>query len=272
MLHFEQPQLTEEKQAKECAINNILPMPHHQELAKCPTKHATRCLAMTVHYTTCCHLFQNQGSQGTIANKFGIERKRFYCALTRKKYDVRRKPTKKEKAKWAAATMAPSKPKVAKQDTTQAEQAVVTTAPSKPKVAKQDTTEEDTTQPSEDTTTMDIDSDSLPDPFAPKEMTPKMSGTKEDQSAENIHQTASTPKIQLEFKKHHITSQRNLLQRNHPHGHATNNSPLMPKFGHCYIHTTAIVPTMYIQIMIKFMCTKSYSADHFNVKQFFFFF
>ena len=60
--------------------------------------------------------------------------------------------------------------------------------PSKPKVAKQDTAQEDTIQPSEDTTSIDIDSDSLPDPFAPKEMTPKMSGTKEDQSAENIQE------------------------------------------------------------------------------------
>ena len=32
---------------------------------------------------------------------------------------------------------------------------------------------------SEDTTTINIDSDSLPDPFAPKETTPKMLGTKE---------------------------------------------------------------------------------------------
>ena len=164
LLHFEQAQLTEEEHAEERA------MPHHPELAKYPTKHATRCLAMAVHYTIHCDLFQNQGSQGTIANKFGMECKRFYCALTGKKYDARRKPTKKEKAEQAAAT----------------------TAPSKPKVAKQDTTQEDTTQPSEDTTTIDIDSDSLPDPFAPKEMTPKTSGTKEDQSAENIQEEMDT--------------------------------------------------------------------------------
>ena len=43
-----------------------------------------------------------------------------------------------------------------------------------------------------DTTTINIDSDSLPDPFAPKEMTPKMSGTKEDQSAENIQEEMDT--------------------------------------------------------------------------------
>ena len=43
----------------------------------------------------------------------------FYCALTRKKYNAGRKPTKKEKAEWAAAMTTPSKPKVAKQDTTQ---------------------------------------------------------------------------------------------------------------------------------------------------------
>ena len=147
MLHFEQAQLTEEEQAEEHAINDILPMPHHPALAKCPTKHATRCLAMAVHYTIHCHLFQNQGSQGTIANKFGVERKCFYCTLTGKKYDARKKPTKKKKAEQAAATTAPSKPKVAKQDTTQEECAAATTAPSKPKVAKQDTTQEDTKQP-----------------------------------------------------------------------------------------------------------------------------
>ena len=144
-------------------------------------------------------------------------------SLTWKKYDARRKPTKKEKAEQIAAM----------------------TTPSKPKVAKQDTTQEDATQPLEDTTTINIDSDSLPDPFAPKEMTPKILGTKEDQSAEIFrmkwtqclsscqmmtmmpHQKASATKIQLDFQKHHSTSQRNLLQRNHPHGHAANNSPLI---------------------------------------------
>ena len=197
-------------------------MPHHPELTKCPTKHATRCLAMAVHYTICCCLFQNQGSQGTIADKFGMKCKHFYCTLTRKKYDARRKPTKKEKAEWAAAMITPSKLQVAKQDTTQ----------------------EDTTQPLEDTITIDIDSDSLPDPFSPKEMTPKMLGTKEDQSTEDIQEEMDTmpelmsdddndapmksfsTKDPTEFQKHHTTSQRNLLQRNHPHGHATNNSPL----------------------------------------------
>ena len=99
-----------------------------------------------------------------------MKHKHFYCALTGKKYDAGRKPSKKEKAERAAAT----------------------TTPSKPKVAKQDTTQKDTTQPSEDTITIDIDSDSVPDPFAPKEMTPKMSGTKEDQSAENIQEEMDT--------------------------------------------------------------------------------
>ena len=90
--------------------------------------------------------------------------------ISGKKYNTRRKPTKKEKAERAAAT----------------------TTPSKPKVAKQDTTQEDTTQPSEDTTTIDIDLDSLPDPFAPKETTPKTLGTKEDQSAESIQEEMDT--------------------------------------------------------------------------------
>ena len=145
-------------------------MPHYLELTKCPTKHATRCLALAVHYTIHRCLFQNQGSQGIIANKFGMECKHFYCTLTGKKYDTGRKPTKKEKA----------------------EQAATMTTPSKPKVAKQDTTQQDTTQPLEDITTIDIDLDSLTDPFAPNEMTPKMSGTKEGQSVENIQEEMNT--------------------------------------------------------------------------------
>ena len=95
----------------------------------------------------------------------------FLLCLDREKVHPRRKPTKNEKAEWAAAT----------------------TIPSKPKVAKQDTTQEETTEPSEeDTTTIDINSDSLPDPFAPKEMTPKMFSTKEDQSADNIQEEMDT--------------------------------------------------------------------------------
>ena len=186
-------------------------------------KHLTQCIAAAVHWLIWKAVFKTKISQNKVAEKFLVQPKKLHIAIMGRKYDPGRKPTKKEKTEQAAAMVTPSKPKVAKQDTAQ----------------------EDTTQLSEDTTTIDIDLDSLPDPFAPKETTPKTSGTKEDQSAEISrkkwtqcrssfqmmtmmpHQKASAPKTQLEFQKHHTTTQRNLLQRNHPHGHAANNSPLI---------------------------------------------
>ena len=54
-------------------------------------------------------LFKNQDSQGTIADKFRVERKRFYSALMGKKHDVSKKLTKAEKAKCA---MKSTKPKM----------------------------------------------------------------------------------------------------------------------------------------------------------------
>ena len=163
--NFRKERLTEEERFEEQGVNQMLPWPFHPKLVAIEEKHPTRCIAVAVHCLIW-KMIRNQNLTKKEAKKFLVQPKKLYIAITGGKYDLGRKPTKKEKAEWAAAT----------------------TAPSKPKVAKQDTTQKYTTQLSEDTATIDIDSDSLPDPFAPKEITPKMSDTKEDQSTENIQE------------------------------------------------------------------------------------
>ena len=105
--------------------------------------------------------------------------------------------------------------------------------------------------PDDEISELDTD-DSLPDPFTPKEQ-PKMSGTKEDQGAENIQEPqemgtmpelisdddGDTPpktfvsKNPTSIPKTSPTNQRCSLQRTHPHiNHATNRPPFVspPQF------------------------------------------
>ena len=42
--------LTTEETLEQCAVNNILPRPYHPKLETVEGKHATRCLAVVVHY------------------------------------------------------------------------------------------------------------------------------------------------------------------------------------------------------------------------------
>ena len=79
------------------AINSVLPMLHHPKLGDLPPKDGTCCLAAAVHYVLRCQLFKNNPSQGTTADTFQVERKKFYQAITGKTYDRGKKLTKSEK-------------------------------------------------------------------------------------------------------------------------------------------------------------------------------
>ena len=96
-LQFEHPALTEEEWFEVKAINSVLPMLHHPKLGDLPPKDATHCLATAVHYVLRCRLFKNNPSQGTTADTFQVERKKFYQAITGKTYDGGKKLTKSEK-------------------------------------------------------------------------------------------------------------------------------------------------------------------------------
>ena len=86
-LQFEHPVLKEEEQFQQKAINSVLPMPHHPDLEKLTPKDPMHCLAGAVHYVLRCQLFKNNSSQGTTADTFQVERKKFYQTMTRKTYN-----------------------------------------------------------------------------------------------------------------------------------------------------------------------------------------
>ena len=86
-------------------------MPHHPDLEKLLPKDPIHCLAVAVHYVLRMRLFKNNPSQGTAVDKFQVEWKKFYQAITSKMYDVGKKTQialkmKKDKA----VTEKPTKP------------------------------------------------------------------------------------------------------------------------------------------------------------------
>ena len=86
-------------------------MPHHPNLEKLPQKDPTHCLAAAVHYVFRFRLFKNNLSQGTTVNKFQVEWKKFYQAITGKTYDAGKKTLKALKMKKdKAVTEKPTKP------------------------------------------------------------------------------------------------------------------------------------------------------------------
>ena len=50
-LHFARSNLTSDELFKQRVVNTILPHPYHPKLDNVESKHATRCLAVAVHYT-----------------------------------------------------------------------------------------------------------------------------------------------------------------------------------------------------------------------------
>ena len=178
-LQFEHPALSEEEHFEEKAINSVLPMPNHPDLEKLLPKDPTHCLAAAVHYVLRFRLFKNNPSQGMTADKFQVERKKFYQAVTGKMYDAGKKTPKALKMKkHKAVTEKPTK----------------TTEQATPKEQeKQEVAPLDTPPDEDDILYCDTDDDSdtlLPDPFTPIDpKKPKTPDTKEDQAEDTATQT-----------------------------------------------------------------------------------
>ena len=105
-LCFMKSELASEEAFEQHAVNNILPRPYHPKLQTVEGKHATRCLAVAVHYQLGQKLFTKfRDSQANIADMFGVERKKFYTSITSRTYDAGKKLTKAKKKKWEACDL-----------------------------------------------------------------------------------------------------------------------------------------------------------------------
>ena len=148
-------------------------MLYHPNLEKMPPKDPTHCLAAVVHYVLRFRLFKNNLSQEMTVDRFQVEWKKFYQAITSKTYDAGKKTPKALKMKKdKAVTDKPTKP---------------TTEPATPKEQeKQKETPPDTAPDKDDILYCDTDDDSsasLPHPFTPIDpKKAKMPDTKEDQA------------------------------------------------------------------------------------------
>ena len=179
-LQFEHPTMSEEERFEEKAINSVILMPHHPNLEKLPPKDPAHCLPAAVHYVLRFRLFKNNPSQGTTADKFQVEQKKFYQAFTGKMYDAGKKTSKALKMKKdKAVTEKPTKPR--------------TELATPKKQEKQEVVPPNTSPNEDDILYCDTDDDSdasLPDPFAPIDpKKPKTPDTKEDQAEDTATQT-----------------------------------------------------------------------------------
>ena len=115
-LRFTKSELTSEEPFEQWALNNVLPRPYHPKLETVEGKHATRCLAVAVHYQLWQKLFTKfRDSQANIADMFGVERKKFYTSITGHTYDAGKKLTKAENKKQEACDLDLKKQKLMKQ-------------------------------------------------------------------------------------------------------------------------------------------------------------
>ena len=174
-LQFEHPVFTEEEYFEEKAINSVLPMPHHPDLEKLPPKDPTHCLAGAVHCVLRCRLFKNNLSQGTTADPFQVERKKFYQAITSRMYNAGKKPTKamkmQKEQKEGTEKLAKLKEQPANPQKQEKQEAVPPDDENKVLYCDND------------------DDDSLPDPFA-SESTVETLDTKEDQNEDKATGTS----------------------------------------------------------------------------------
>ena len=163
-------------------------MPHHPDLEKLPPKDPTCCLAAAVHYVLRFRLFKNNPSQGMTADKFQVEWKKFYQAITGKTCDTGKKTPKALKMKKdKAVTEKPTKPTT--------EQAT----PKEPQ--KQEVTPPDTPPNEDDILYCDTDDGSdasLPDPFVP--IDPKKAKTP-DTKDQVEEEEEDPPTKEFTFKK-----------------------------------------------------------------------
>ena len=229
-LRFSSERLTQEEYFEEMCINEILPEPYHNKFSKFLIKHATHCQAAATHYLLRKCMFDSKVSQSTLTKEFAVVEKKLHLAVSGRKYDPGKKiPKPKTHVKSSTQTKKSAKPDEPKMD-------------EKTKIPEdKQASPEDPDQPQFNDVNDEDDDDSLPDPFAPKEKKAKMSGTKEDQGAEDTHAEMDTmselisrddddaPPKSFDTKnpagipKHPITNQSHSLQRTHLQGHGTNN-------------------------------------------------
>ena len=126
-------------------------------------------------------MFDSKVSQSTLTKEFAVAEKKLHLAVRGRKYD----PGKKT-----------SKPKTCGKSSTQKKKSA---KPDEPKMDDKTKIPEDKKASPEDpdqSQSNDVndkdDDDSLPDPFPPKEKKAKMSGTKEDQGAEDTQAEMDT--------------------------------------------------------------------------------
>ena len=82
-LKFAKEHLTDDELYEQCAVNTVLPRPHHPNLDQVPVKHPTRALASTIHYQLRKHMFTKfTTSQTDIADLFQVEQKKFFTSIT----------------------------------------------------------------------------------------------------------------------------------------------------------------------------------------------
>ena len=171
-LWFSSERLTQEEYFQEMCINEILPKPYHNKFSKVPIKHVTYCLATATHYLLRKCMFDLK-----VAKEFAVAEKKLHLAISGRKYDLGKKPPKpKPHVKPTTKKKKSAKPGEPKMD----ERAKIP--------EDKQPSPEDSDQPQSD----DVDDDDdnlLPDPFSPQEKKPKMSGTKEDQGAEDTQET-----------------------------------------------------------------------------------
>ena len=109
-------ELTSKEAFEQQAVNNVLPRQYHPKLETVEGKHATRCLAVVVHYQLWQKLFTKfRDSQANIADMFSVERKKFYTSVTGHTYDAGKQLTKAEKKEREACDLELKKQKLMKQ-------------------------------------------------------------------------------------------------------------------------------------------------------------
>ena len=73
-LKFAKEHLTHNELHEQCAVNTVLPRPHHPNIYQVPAKHPTRALASAIHYQLRKHMFTKfAASQTDIADLFQVK-------------------------------------------------------------------------------------------------------------------------------------------------------------------------------------------------------
>ena len=95
-LKFEKERLTPEELNEENCCNLILPQPFHPKFTKLDTKDPTRCLAVAAHFIIRKKLFNSKVTQLRVAKDFAVAEKKLHLAISGRKYDPGKKPSKRK--------------------------------------------------------------------------------------------------------------------------------------------------------------------------------